>query len=155
MSGQVLLTAESLQKLKEEVNQLKTVQRKEVAEKIFHAKEQGDLSENAEYAAAKDEQSFLEGKIAELEEKIHSAVIVDNKDATQVNLGCTVKIVDDSGKEQSFTIVSFNEADPSINKISNASPLGSALLGCKKGEKVEVKLPAGPKVFTVLEISYR
>ena len=123
-----------------------------MAAKIHTAKEQGDLSENAEYSEAKDDQAFLEGKIRELEHKVKTAVIADVVDDNKVNLGCTVKVADEDGKEMSFTIVSFNEANPAEKRISNASPLGSAFLGRKKGEEVEAELPKGIKKFKIVDI---
>jgi transcription elongation factor GreA len=154
MSKEILLTKESLKNLNDELDYLKNVSRKEIVEKIYIAKERGDLSENAEYHEAKDEQGFLEGKIAELEDKIKNAVIVESEDNTIVNLGCNVTAINESGKEQTFQIVSFNEAHPSVGKISNQSPLGSAFLGQKEGDEVEVELPSGPKKFKIKKISY-
>jgi transcription elongation factor GreA len=153
MSEEILLTSEALEKLKDELSNLKNVRRKEVAEKIYNAKEQGDLSENAEYADAKDEQAFLEGRIKEIENKIKSAVIADKKDSDTVSLGCAVKVVGEDGVENTFTIVSFNEANPSEGKISNASPMGSAFLNRRKNEEVEVELPKGIKKFKIVEIN--
>ncbi|MFH1188033.1 MAG: transcription elongation factor GreA [bacterium] len=152
MSDQILLTNEALEKLKNELDYLKNVRRKEVSEKIQTAKEQGDLSENAEYSDAKDDQAFLNGKIHELENKINSAVIVEDAKDDKVGLGCTIKIVDEDNKEHVFTIVSFNEANPSEGKISSSSPLGSAFLGRAKGDDVRVELPKGVKKFKIVDI---
>ncbi|MFH1565447.1 MAG: transcription elongation factor GreA [bacterium] len=152
MSDQILLTSEALEKLKNELDYLKNVRRKEVAEKIQTAKEQGDLSENAEYTEAKEEQAFLSGKIHELENKINSAVVVKDAKNDKIGLGCTVKIVDEDNKENRFMIVSFNEANPSEGKISSSSPLGSAFLGRAKGDNVNVELPRGVKKFKIVDI---
>ncbi len=152
MSDQILLTSEALEKLKKELDYLKNVRRKEISEKIQTAKEQGDLSENAEYSDAKDDQAFLNGKIHELEDKINSAVIVDDAGDDKVGLGCTIKIVDEDNKERAFTIVSFNEANPSEGKISTSSPLGTAFMGRKKGDEVKVELPKGVKKFKIVDI---
>lgn len=152
MPNQVLMTAQALDKLKKELDYLKNVRRKEVSEKISVAKERGDLSENAEYTEAREDQSFLEGKIAELEEKVKSAVIAENKNDDKVNLGCAVTVASEDNKEQSFTIVSFNEADPASGKISNESPLGSAFLGRSRGDEVDVELPSGVKRFKIVNI---
>lgn len=152
MSDTILLTSEALKKLKKELDYLKNVRRKEVAEKIHTAKEQGDLSENAEYTEAKEDQAFLNGKIRELENKINSAVIVSDARNDKVGLGCTIKIIDEYNKESNFTIVSFNEADPGKGKISSSSPLGSAFLGRVKGDNVNVELPKGIKRFKIVDI---
>lgn len=152
MSEPILLTSEALEKLKKELDYLKRVRRKEVAEKIRIAKEQGDLSENAEYAEAKEDQAFLEGKIKEIQNKVNSAMVVDNRKNDRVNIGCTVKIIDEDNNENVFCIVSFNEANPSEGKISTSSPLGSAFMGRSKGEEVSVELPKGVKKFKILDI---
>lgn len=152
MSDQILLTSEALEKLKNELDYLKNVRRKEIAEKIQTAKEQGDLSENAEYSDAKDDQAFLNGKIHGLEDKINSAVIVDDAGDDKVGIGCTIKIVDEDNKEHVFTIVSFNEANPSEGKISTSSPLGAAFMGRKNGDDVKVELPKGVKKFKIIDI---
>jgi len=139
MSDQILLTSEALKKLKKELDILKNVRRKEIAEKIFEAKEKGDLSENAEYHDAKDEQGFLEANISQLDYKIKSAIISDEKNSDKVCLGCEVTVSDESGKESVFTVVSFNEADPKVGRISSSSPLGNSLIDGKKGDEVDVE----------------
>jgi transcription elongation factor GreA len=152
MSQPILLTSEALKKLTNELDYLKNVRRKEVSEKIRIAKEQGDLSENAEYSEAKEDQGFLEGKIKEMQNKINAAEVVDNPKNDRVDLGCTIKIVDEDNNENIFHIVSFNEANPSEGKISTSSPLGSAFMGKTKGEEVNVEIPSGVKKFKILEI---
>lgn len=146
------LTAERLKELKEELNQLKTSKRKEVAARIEAAKALGDLSENAEYADAKDEQSWVEGKILELEDLILNAQIIKiNAQTDYVNVGSTIRAYNGS-KEKVFQIVGSNEADPATGKISNESPLGQAFLGKRVGDKVQISVPAGRMIYTVLEI---
>jgi len=147
-----VLTPEGKKKIEEELDYLKNTKRKEVSEKIEKAKELGDLSENAEYHEAKDEQGMMEARIVELENLLKNAVMTENdgkKD--KVNVGCEVVVKSKLG-EQTFKIVGFNEADPSKGFISNESPLGSAFMGKKKGEKVEVEAPAGKMEYEILEI---
>lgn len=152
MSKLQYLTAARLKELKEELNNLKTSKRKEVAARIEAAKALGDLSENAEYADAKDEQSWVEGRILELEDLIQNAQIIKTDIKTDyVNVGSTIR-VNNGGKEKFFQIVGSNEADPSAGKISNESPLGQAFLGKRVGDKVEISVPAGRMTYTVLEI---
>ena len=147
------LTPEGLEKLQAELKQLKYVRRKEIADKIERAKELGDLSENAEYQEAKEEQGFIEGRIIELESIVNSATIVTSQGSTkQVGFGHTVRVRQD-GNERTFAIVGANEADPANGKISNESPLGRALLGKRVGEEVEVRVPKGVVAYTILEIA--
>ncbi|MBI4143079.1 transcription elongation factor GreA [Candidatus Uhrbacteria bacterium] len=146
------LTSEGLEKLQAELKQLKQVRRKEIADKIERAKELGDLSENAEYQEAKEEQGFIEGRIIELETIINSATIVTGQSGTkQVNIGNTVR-VRQNGNERTFSIVGANEADPTAGKISNESPLGRSLLGRRVGEQVTVRVPKGDVEYTITEI---
>ena len=146
------ITQEGLEKLKEELHELKTVRRFEVAKRIEKAKEMGDLSENAEYADAKDEMAFIEGRILELENSIARAVIIEeNKNKDKVTIGSKVTIKCD-GVEKIYTIVGSNEADPVRGFISNETPLGSALLYKKKGDEFEVKTPKGLMKCKVLKI---
>jgi len=146
------ITKEGLQKLRAELEYLRKTKMPEVVERIARAKELGDLSENAEYQDAKDEQGFIAGRIAELENLINkSEVIRANGSKEVVNIGCTIKVR--CGKnEYSYTIVGSNEANPSKGLISNESPIGRAFLGCKKGEKVVVAIPRGEMECEILEI---
>lgn len=151
-SDQTVLTPEGHQRAKQELDELKNVKRKEIAGRIQDAKELGDLSENAEYAEAKNEQSFVEGRIVELENLLKTAVVVDSPtDSTVVRVGSTVTV---KGKNQAatYTIVGSNEADPSAGKISNESPLGKAFIGKRTGDSITVTTPAGETVYTVQNI---
>jgi len=152
MAGKKYLTPEGFQKLKQKLEHLKTVKRKEIAARIKSAKELGDLSENAEYQDAKDEQAFNEGQILEIENIIKNAVVIDKHTHNDiVQVGDTVKVKNGS-QVKNFMIVGSNEADPLSGKISNESPTGQALLGKKKGEEVEVKTPGGTVKYTILGI---
>lgn len=149
-------TEEGLQKLKDELNQLKTVERKLVIKAIADARDKGDLSENAEYDAAKNDQGLLEIKIAKLEEIVANARIVDSSklDITKVSILTTVKIKNlKNNMEMKYTIVAENEADLKAGKISIDSPIGKGLVGKKVGDKVDVTVPAGVIPFQVIEIS--
>jgi len=146
MQRDVLLTPEGLDKLKEEIEHLSTVKRREVAERIKEAREFGDISENSEYDDAKNEQAMLESRIASLEEKLRSASVIDASelDSDVVRVGSLVSVKDEkSGKALKYTIVGSTEADPSENRLSNESPVGKGLLGRKKGDTVKVQLPNG------------
>ncbi|MBI3255937.1 MAG: transcription elongation factor GreA [Candidatus Andersenbacteria bacterium] len=148
----LFLTREGLIELQEKLHGLKTVRRREIAEAIHTAKEQGDLSENAEYASAKEEQNRIESEIAELETTIKSAEVITKADTGTVSIGNTVTL-DCDGKEKVYRIVGSNEADPLQGKISNESPMGQALLGKGKGEKVSIPTPTGAKDCKVKKIS--
>ncbi|AJA49767.1 transcription elongation factor GreA [Clostridium pasteurianum DSM 525 = ATCC 6013] len=151
-----VMTYEGLKKLEEELEYLKTTKRKEVTEKIKVALSFGDLSENSEYDEAKNDQAFLEGRIIQLENMLKNATIVDEADIPKdkVNVGSLVKVKDyEFDEEVDFLIVGSAEADPLKNKISNESPIGSALIGKKVGEIVEVQVPDGINKFEILEIS--
>ncbi|PIR95144.1 transcription elongation factor GreA [Candidatus Falkowbacteria bacterium CG10_big_fil_rev_8_21_14_0_10_37_6] len=148
-----LITQEGLDKLKEEWHLLKNVKRHEIAERIERAKELGDLSENAEYSEAKDEQAFNEGRIIEIESLLKKLTVVENnggKNGT-IDLGSKVN-VESNGKQKEFILVSFNEVDPENNKISNESPIGEALMGHKAGDEVKVKLPSGDVIYKILKV---
>ncbi len=148
------VSAEGLEKLQRELEYLKTTKRKDIANRIASAKELGDLSENAEYSEAKEEQGLVEGRILELEDILRNVELVKKpKQSSTVVIGTTVDVVDDSGNAHNFEIVGSNEADPSNGKISNESPIGSALLGNKVGETVEVTIPKGVVKYTVKKIS--
>ena len=147
-----VLTKEGLSKAQEELDYLKNTKKHEVADRIKLAKEFGDLSENAEYQDAKEEQAFVEGRILELEYLIKTCVLAEkNPQAGIVSVGCEVT-VDKNGQEQRFFIVGSTEADPANSKISLESPLADALLGKAVGAEVEVELPAGKVVYKILEI---
>lgn len=146
------VSPEFLEKLKEELKDLKTNKRRELANRIEEAKALGDLSENAEYHEAKDALGFVEGRIMEIESILKDMVIVESeKGASNVRIGTSVKVVV-AGKTKSFQIVGSNEADPLAGKISNESPIGSALMGAKVGDKVSVSTPGGTTVYEVVEI---
>ena len=152
---ETILTAEGLRKLEEELDHLKGVKRKEVAERIKQAKEFGDLTENSEYEDAKNEQAFVEGRILQLETMLRNAKVIDNNDVRRdrVTVGSTVVLQDMSnGEKLSYMIVGSAEADPDRDRISNESPVGKALLGRKKGETVEVRVPAGTIRYALLDI---
>ena len=146
MQRDVLLTPEGLDKLKDEIEHLSTVKRREVAERIKEAREFGDISENSEYDDAKNEQAMLEARIASLEEKLRSASVINASelDSNVVRVGSLVSVKDEgSGKSLKYTIVGSTEANPSENRLSNESPVGKGLLGRKKGDAVKVQLPNG------------
>ncbi len=146
-----ILTPEGLAKLQEELDDLKTNKRKEIMERIKNAKEYGDLSENAEYHDAKEEQGFIEGRITELEHIIKTAVVQQKGNGDKVSIGSTVK-VDKNGEAFEFTIVGSTEADPANRRISVESPLGQAFIDRKIGEVFPVQLPAGEVIYKILEI---
>jgi transcription elongation factor GreA len=142
-----LITKEGLDKLKEELDYLATVKRREVAERIKEAREFGDIMENAEYDAAKDEQAMLEQRIAQLEERLRRSTVVDRKeiDTEVVSVGVKVHVKDQkTGDSRKYEIVGAAEAEPP-ERLSNESPVGKALVGHRKGEVVEVEVPRGPK----------
>ena len=150
-----ILTYAGLRELEEELQQLKVVTRKEVAQKIKEAREQGDLSENAEYDAAKDEQRDIEARIEEIEKILRNAEVVDEDevDLEKINIGCMVKLFDmEFNEEVLYKLVGSTEADIFAGKISNESPLGHALIGRKIGEVVEVEGPDGTAKYRILDI---
>ena len=150
-----ILTYEGLKKYEDELHELKVVKRKEVAQKIKEAREQGDLSENAEYDAAKDEQRDIETRIEELEKILKNVEVVAEEDVTsdRIKIGCTVRIQDvEEGFEEEYSIVGSTEANSLENKISNESPVGKALIGKAVGEEAVVMTPAGEFKYKVLEI---
>lgn len=138
-----IMTAEGYLEAETELNELKNVRRLEIIEAIKEARAQGDLSENADYDAARNEQAIVEAKIQELEYKLEHAEIIDNSDKNIINLGSTVTISYDDGETEEYKLVGSMEADPFENKISNESPLGIALLKHKIGDVVEVASPNG------------
>ena len=150
-----LLTYTGLKKLEDELHDLKVVRRKQVADKIKEAREQGDLSENAEYDAAKDEQRDIEARIEEIEKILKNAEVVveDEVDVGKINVGCTVKVYDEEFEEEiEFMIVGSSEANSLEGKISNESPVGKALIGHSVGDEVSVETQAGSMEYKVLEI---
>ena len=150
-----ILTYEGLKALEDEVQDLKVNRRKEVAQKIKEAREQGDLSENAEYDAAKDEQRDIEARIEEIEKILKNAEVVveDDVDLDKINIGCRVKILDiEENEELVYKIVGSTEANSLKGKISNESPVGSALIGAQKGDIVTVETQVGELQYTILEI---
>jgi transcription elongation factor GreA len=152
---EVILTPEGFEKLKHEIEELSTVKRREVAERIRIAREFGDIAENAEYDDAKNEQMLLEHRIATLEERLRDARVISKKDIAKdvVSIGSKVKLRDVSAKETvEYHIVGSAEANPAEHKLSNESPVGKAIIGHKKGETVEVSTPRGALKFKILEI---
>ena len=148
----VYLTAEGLEQLKAELVHLITSERPRVAARIHDAKQDGDISENAEYEDAKQEQSFLEGRIATLEAQLKNAEIIAGNNGDKVGIGSKVVIKGEEG-EETFTIVGSAEASPREGRISNESPVGQALMNRKKGDKVTVQTPGGASAYTVIAIS--
>ncbi len=156
MSKEILLTADGLKDLKDQLEYLKTEKRNEIAEKIKEALSFGDLSENAEYDAAKNEQAEVEEKIIKLENTIKNARLIedDNSSDGVVTIGCKVKLYDKEFDEEIiYKVVGSTEANPAQYKISNESPLGAALLGKKEGDEVEVNAPQGIMEFKILEVT--
>jgi transcription elongation factor GreA len=148
MPRDVILTPDGLEKLKGELEFLSNDKRREVAARIKEAREFGDIMENSEYDDAKNEQAMLEAKIAQLEERLRSATVIDSSDLStdEVRVGSVVHVKDEkTGKSVKYTIVGSAEADPRENRLSNESPVGKALLGHKRNDHVEVPVPRGPK----------
>lgn len=155
MAEKTILTYEGLKKYEDELENLKVNARKEVAQKIKEAREQGDLSENAEYDAAKDEQRDIELRIEELEKLLKNVEVVveEEVDTATISVGCKVKVENvTKGAKFEYKIVGSSEADILQGRISNESPVGAALIGHKKGEKIKVETGAGEIVFKILEI---
>lgn len=151
----VVLTPEGYAKLKEEIDYLKTAKRAEVAERIKHAREFGDISENSEYDDAKNEQAMLEHRIAMLEERLANARVIDADEVKTdvVGIGVKVRLKDvDANQTVEYTIVGSAEANPAEQKLSNESPVGKAILGRKKGDVVEVTVPRGTLKFKIMDI---
>jgi transcription elongation factor GreA len=152
---EVLLTREGYEKLKQEIEHLSTVKRREVADRIRIARQFGDIAENAEYDDAKNEQAMLEHRIAQLEERLTAARVIEKADIKKdvVSIGSKVKLRDlEAKKTFEYHIVGSAEANPAENKLSNESPVGKAIMGHKKGEVVEVAAPRGSLKFKILEI---
>ncbi|HUH15109.1 MAG TPA: transcription elongation factor GreA [Gaiellaceae bacterium] len=152
---EVILTREGYEKLKQEIELLSTEKRREVADRIRVAREFGDISENAEYDDAKNEQAMLEHKIAQLEERLSNARVIQKRDVdlSVVSVGAKVRLRDVDAKETvEYTIVGSAEANPAERKLSNESPVGKAIIGKKKGETVEVSAPRGSLKYKILDI---
>jgi len=151
----VLLTPEGFEKLKEEIAYLTTDKRREVAERIKHAREFGDISENSEYDDAKNEQAMVEQKIHQLEERLTRARLIEKEDVPKgvVAVGTKVRLRDlDAKKTVEYEIVGSAEANPAENKLSNESPVGKAIIGRKKGETVEVTAPRGSLKYKIMDV---
>ena len=151
------ITAQGYQQMEAELKQLKSEARPAIIAAIAEARAHGDLSENAEYSAAKEKQSFIEGRIKELEANISRADIIDVRSLSNdtIKFGATIKLVDeDTEEEASYQIVGEYEADIKLRRISITAPLARALIGKKKGDSIEVKTPGGTKAYEVLEIKY-
>ena len=156
--SKVPLTVAGAEKLKEELQRLKTVERPRIIQAIAEARAHGDLSENAEYHAAKEQQSFTEGRIAEIEAKLGNAQIIDPKTVNaegRIVFGTTVDLLDEeSGKEVTYQIVGDDEADIAAGKVSISSPIARALIGKESGESVEVRVPDGTRHYEILDVRY-
>lgn len=157
MAAKIPLTTRGVEKLRDELKRLKSVERPAIVKAIAEARAHGDISENAEFHAAKEQQSFLEGRIAEIEHKLASAQVVD---VTKVNaggkvvFGATVRIADSDGKEAQYQIVGEDEADSKSGLISINSPIARALIGRKEGDVVEVAAPGGTRELEILGVEY-
>ncbi len=152
---EIVLTASGLKKIEDELEQLVTVHRKRVAERIRESKQFGEFSENAEYEDAKIEQAFVEGKIEDLKKILMHAHVVEDDDVLtdRVGIGCIVKVRDlETSDEWEYHIVGSVEANPAEDKISNESPVGEALMDCKVGDKVQVEIPAGVARYEIIGI---
>jgi transcription elongation factor GreA len=154
MNDDVYLTSDGEKALREELKELTTTERNKLALRLRDAIQMGDLSENADYKKAKEDQGFLEGRIQEIEYKLRNAIIIneDNIKVNAVGLGNKVKIQSDDDDPEEYLLVGASEADPRNGKISNDSPIGSALIGHKVGESIEVTTPGGKITFKILKI---
>ena len=151
---EILLTSEGFLELETELNELKNVKRPEIIEAIKDARAQGDLSENAEYSAARERQGRLEARIKEIEYTLEHATIIENNNDGSVKVGSVVTIkYDDDDDEEEYTIVGTNEADPFSNKISNESPIALAVMGKKVGDKVAVESPNGSFDIEIINVA--
>ncbi len=152
MDKPVYLTAEGKSSLEEELTHLKMIRRPEVADRIQQAKLDGDISESGEYEDAKNEQAWVEGRIRTLEHMLQNARVIEGAKSDTIALGSQVKIRDGEGEEYDWTMVGSAEANPRQSRISNESPVGKALIGHKKGDKVRVETPGGIEEFTILKV---
>lgn len=154
--NEIVLTGEGFNRIEQELEHLRTVHRREIAERIKESKQFGELSENSEYEDAKNEQAFVEGRILELKRVLHNALVIDDGDVStdRVGIGSKVKVRDlDTKDEWVYTIVGSIEADPTEDRISNESPVGEALMDKKAGERVSVETPAGEMHLKIVKIS--
>lgn len=154
--NEIVLTAEGLKRIEQELERLRTVDRKEVAERIRESKDFGELSENSEYEDAKNQQAFVEGRILELKRVLHNALVIDADEVKtdSVGIGSKVKVRDlDTKDEWVYTIVGSIEADPAEDRISNESPVGEALMDRKVGEKLTIETPAGQMHLKIVKIT--
>jgi len=151
MGDQQIISEEGYLKLQEELHQLNTTKRREIADRIEKAKELGDLSENAEYSDAKEAQAFNEGRISEITSLLKNITVVKNHAKNEIGMGSKIT-VETNGQEKEFMIVSFNEADPLAGKVSNESPLGFSFLGKKLGDVVTVHTPKGEIKYKIVKI---
>jgi len=152
MTDQQIISEEGYLKLQEELHQLNTTKRREIADRIEKAKELGDLSENAEYSDAKEAQAFNEGRISEITSLLKNITVVKNHAKNEIGMGSKIT-VETNGQEKEFMIVSFNEADPLAGKVSNESPLGFSFLDKKLGDVVTVHTPKGEIKYKIVKIS--
>ncbi|MDZ4158804.1 MAG: transcription elongation factor GreA [Anaerolineaceae bacterium] len=154
MSGENYLTAAGAQRLYEELEHLKGTERKQLAKRLRAAIQQGDLSENADYIAAKEEQAFLEGRILELDQILKNAVIIDDMQQAHgvVGIGCHVTIQEDSDTPETYHLVGPTEADPGNGRISHESPIGQALIGHRVGDTITANTPSGSIGYTIVKI---
>jgi transcription elongation factor GreA len=150
-NAQKLLTKEGLEQLRAEYQELKNIKRPQGVKRLADARELGDLSENSEYTAAKQDLAFIDGRLAELEEILNGAKVVTKHPKGNIDIGCKVTL-HINGNKETFTLVGEWEADPVKKKISHTSPLGKSLIGKKRGEEVEVEAPAGKILYKILEI---
>lgn len=148
----IQFTQDGYTKLQHELDLLKKTKLPQALDRLQKARAMGDLKENSEYTASKEDLAFVEGRIRELEELLHNATIVEvNTEEGAIKIGCSVE-VETNGKKTEFMIVGEFEADPMSQKLSHTSPIGSALLGKKKGDKVEIEVPAGKNVYTIINV---
>ena len=158
MSTVNYFTEDGLRKLQDEINFLKNVERPRISQMISEARDKGDLSENAEYHSAKEQQSLNEGRIAELEDKISRAEVIDvsKLSGSTIKFGATVKLIDDdTDEEKTYQIVGDSEADVKDGKVSISSPIARALIGKKTGDSIEVNTPGGGKSYEIIDVLYR
>jgi transcription elongation factor GreA len=150
---QKIITQEGLEKLQNELKALKEIKLPDIIEKIEQAKELGDLSENAEYHDAKEQQGFMVSRIREIESILKNAIVTEKHQANgAIDIGATFVVEDQAGNKKEFSLVGFNEADPIVGKISNESPMGEAFLGKKQGDTVEVEIPKGIMIYKVIDV---
>ncbi|PIR94016.1 transcription elongation factor GreA [Candidatus Falkowbacteria bacterium CG10_big_fil_rev_8_21_14_0_10_39_11] len=147
-----ILTPEGLEKIKAELKDLKEVRLPDITDKIEKAKEMGDLSENAEYHDAKDQQGLANARVVEIENILKTAIVQEATVGAQIGIGSSFSVEDDKGNKKDFTIVGYNEADPLAGRISNESPMGGAFLGKEAGDVVAVKIPKGTVTFKIIEV---